>query len=374
MISVTKKSFRVDCMYFVIKNHVRMLSASEESESVFKRKNGQIWKWPFWKRNKRTFDMLLNKANICSGLLHCKYELYNLKINKCHLIFFLVAWILGDLEWTGLLFFLVQQLNELIKTWLFLTSDHDGAENIFHTVMELLTGHVLATTPWAKEACESSHCTQRAKKSAGKGKQKAPLFEEEEMNNSQGSLNSVERHPECSTYFNYFVGDTKEKLKLNNDNSWVAPNGFNISEVMFQYHCESYRAAKLIHTLSPKRILAIFNPILFVPNNSVPFISSSVVSENVIPQPVQYEFISYQEPVIESVIEETVANGDILNDDVADPVEDDENTLNENINIEATKDQINEPSAENTENVVDTVPTPFEFYGSIASNSEVARR
>jgi hypothetical protein len=93
------------------------------------------------------------------------------------------------------------------------------------------------------------------------------------MYDSQESFDSLERHPKCQSYYNYFIADSKERFSITDSNSWISSNGTNISKAMLQYRCESYRAAKLLYSISPERILILSFICVFNPDDIQGFIS-----------------------------------------------------------------------------------------------------
>lgn len=71
------------------------------------------------------------------------------------------------------------------------------------------------------------------------------------------SFDSVEKHPNVRSYYNYFVGDQKQGWTLEVQNHWITKDGFNVSQILFQYRLESYRAAKMMLDLSDERVLSL---------------------------------------------------------------------------------------------------------------------
>lgn len=71
------------------------------------------------------------------------------------------------------------------------------------------------------------------------------------------SFDSVEKHPNVRSYYNYFVGDQKQGWTLEGQSHWITKDGFNVSQILFQYRLESYRAAKMMLDLSDERVLSL---------------------------------------------------------------------------------------------------------------------
>ncbi|KAI9281170.1 hypothetical protein BY458DRAFT_584106, partial [Sporodiniella umbellata] len=112
------------------------------------------------------------------------------------------------------------------------------------------------------------------------GEQEEPV--QDEVADSQESFDSLERHPKCQSYYNYFVADKKERWSITDNNSWISPNGTNISETMFQFRCESYRAARMMYSISPERILALSFIFVLNSDNIQGFISKCRSEEDFI--------------------------------------------------------------------------------------------
>lgn len=76
----------------------------------------------------------------------------------------------------------------------------------------------------------------------------------------ENSFDSVERHPNSRHYYNYFSGDKRQKWALGDgvDGAhWMTEDGTDISKIMYQYRRQSYRAAKMMCSISSERILSL---------------------------------------------------------------------------------------------------------------------
>ncbi|CAO3702603.1 unnamed protein product [Rhizopus stolonifer] len=88
------------------------------------------------------------------------------------------------------------------------------------------------------------------------------------------SFKSVERHTKVQSYYDYFSNDHHEKWTVTTENSWMSTSGLNITEEMYKYRCESYRAAKLLYSISPERILSLSFIFVFDPDETEGFIKN----------------------------------------------------------------------------------------------------
>lgn len=70
------------------------------------------------------------------------------------------------------------------------------------------------------------------------------------------SFDSVEKHPNVRSYYNYFVRDQRQGWTLEGQNHWITKDSFNVSQILFQYRLETYRAAKMMLDLSDERVLS----------------------------------------------------------------------------------------------------------------------
>ncbi|RCH84140.1 hypothetical protein CU097_005884, partial [Rhizopus azygosporus] len=97
---------------------------------------------------------------------------------------------------------------------------------------------------------------------------------QEDTCQSPQSFDSVERHPQVQSYYDYFADDHHEKWTITTENSWISINGMNITEAMHKYRYESYRAAKLLYSISPERILSLSFIFVFDPDEIQGFIKN----------------------------------------------------------------------------------------------------
>jgi hypothetical protein len=99
--------------------------------------------------------------------------------------------------------------------------------------------------------------------------------QEEWQGSTDNSFDSVERHPSSRHYYNYFVGDKHHKWVLGDGDGvhWMTKDSTNISKVMYKYRRQSYKAAKMMCSISSERILSLSFIFIINPNNIEGFVA-----------------------------------------------------------------------------------------------------